>query len=74
MIEYGKLTPEKVAAGCEKAMRDCDDGIAKIVAVPAGERTFENTFGALQTASDAAELRDLGGLGAFWWLRHDVRA
>lgn len=29
---------------------------------------------ALQAASDAAELRDPEGLGAFWWLRHDVRA
>lgn len=52
MIEYGKLTPQKVAEGCEKAMRDCDEAIAAIVAVPAGERTFANTFAALETAAD----------------------
>jgi len=52
MIEYGKLTPQKVAEGCEKAMRDCDEAIAAIVAVPEPERTFANTFAALETAAD----------------------
>jgi thimet oligopeptidase len=52
MIEYGSLTPERVAAGCEQAMRDCDEAIARIVATPARERTFANTFGALETAAD----------------------
>ena len=52
MIEYGNLTPQKVAEGCEKAMRDCDDAIAAIVAVPEPERTFANTFAALETAAD----------------------
>jgi Zn-dependent oligopeptidase len=52
MIEYGNLTPDKVAAGCEQAMRDCDDAIARIVATPAGDRNFANTFGVLETAGD----------------------
>jgi len=52
MIAYGSLTPERVAAGCEQAMRDCDEGIARIVATPDAERTFANTFGALEAAAD----------------------
>ena len=57
MIEYGNLTPERVAAGCEQAMRACDDAIARIVGTPAAERTFANTFGALETAADRFVIR-----------------
>jgi thimet oligopeptidase len=52
MIDYQSLTPEKVAAGCEEAMRRCDEAIAAIVATPEAERTFANTFAALESASD----------------------
>lgn len=53
MIEFDKLTPEIVARECAAAMRACDETVAAIVATPAGERTFANTFGALEAASDA---------------------
>jgi Zn-dependent oligopeptidase len=52
MIEFEKLTPAIVAGKCEEAMRACDGAIAAIVATPAGERTFANTFVALESAAD----------------------
>ena len=52
MIDFDKLTPEIVARECEAAMKACDAAIAAIVAVPAAERTFANTFVALEAAAD----------------------
>ena len=52
MIDFDKLTPEIVARECEAAMRACDSAIAGIVATPAAERNFANTFVALETAAD----------------------
>ena len=52
MIAYNKLTPEIVARECQAAMASCDEEIAGIVATPAGQRTFQNTFVALETAMD----------------------
>ncbi|MBI5287710.1 MAG: hypothetical protein HY873_01920, partial [Chloroflexi bacterium] len=52
MIDYDKLTPEIVAAECEAAMKACDEHIAAVVATPAAQRTFENTFVALESAMD----------------------
>ncbi|MEK7692626.1 MAG: M3 family metallopeptidase [Chloroflexota bacterium] len=52
MIEFDKLTPEIVARECEAAMKACDDAITAIVATPAGQRTFANTFVALESAAD----------------------
>lgn len=56
MIEYGKLTPEVVAAECEAAIRDTDAAVAAIVATPAAERTFANTFVALESAMDIIQM------------------
>ncbi len=52
MIDYQHLTPERIAAACESAMRACDDAVAAIVATPAAQRTFANTFVALESAAD----------------------
>ena len=52
MIDFDKLTPEIVARECEAAMKACDAAIAAIVASPAAERTFANTFVALESAAD----------------------
>jgi thimet oligopeptidase len=52
MFDYGKLTPDIVASECEAAMRACDEAVAAIVATPAGERTFDSTFVALESAVD----------------------
>jgi len=53
MIEFHALTPEAVIQASEAAMSRCDELIAQIVAVPAGERTFARTFGTLEEVSDA---------------------
>src|SRR5437762_383536 len=52
MIDFEKLTPQIVADECQRAIEECDTGVAAIVATPAGERTFENTFVALESAVD----------------------
>jgi thimet oligopeptidase len=52
MIDFDKLTPEIVTRECEAAIRACDTAIAAIVATPAGERSFANTFVALESAAD----------------------
>lgn len=53
MYDFDKLTPEIVARECEAAMRACDETVAAVVATPSSGRTFANTFGALEAASDA---------------------
>jgi len=63
MIDFSTLTPDEIARACEAAMRACDDGIARIVAVPAGERTFDNTLVALEDAVD--HVQQAGGQHAF---------
>jgi thimet oligopeptidase len=52
MIDFQTLTPERIAEACADAIRRSDEAIAEIVATPTGERTFANTFGALESASD----------------------
>lgn len=52
MIDFETLTPESIASACADAIRDCDAAIAAILSTPATERTFANTFGALEAASD----------------------
>ena len=47
MIAYNNLTPGVIARECQAAMTACDEDIARIVATPAGQRTFQNTFVAL---------------------------
>ena len=56
MIDFEKLTPEIVAAECEAAMRGLRRARSPhIVATPAAERTFANTFVALESAVDIVE-------------------
>ncbi len=52
MIDFDRLTPEIVTRECEAAIRACDTAIAAIVATPAAERSFANTFVALESAAD----------------------
>lgn len=52
MIDFMKLTPDDVVQACERAMRNCDGAIAAIVAIPEVQRTFANTFVALESAAD----------------------
>ena len=52
MIDFATLTPEQIADACQDAMRRCDEAVAAIVATPADQRTFANTFGALESAGD----------------------
>jgi Zn-dependent oligopeptidase len=52
MIEFRSLTPEAIAEACEGAIRACDAALAAIAATPAGQRTFTNTFEALESAVD----------------------
>ncbi len=52
MIDFMKLTPDDVVQACRRAMKSCDEAVAAIVATSEGERTFANTFVALETAAD----------------------
>ncbi len=58
MITYDKLIPEIVARECEAAIAACDEIVATIVATPAGERTFANTFVALENAAEKVSRAD----------------
>ena len=46
------MTPEEVTRACEDAIAACDAGVDAIVATTDGERTFANTLGALEAATD----------------------
>ena len=50
--DFSALTPEQVTRACENAIAACDAGIDAVVATPDGERTFANTLGALEEATD----------------------
>jgi thimet oligopeptidase len=52
MIDFEKLTPEIVARECEAAVKACDEALTAIVATPAAQRTFANTFVAMESALD----------------------
>ncbi|MCK9519028.1 MAG: Zn-dependent oligopeptidase [Dehalococcoidia bacterium] len=52
LVDFAALTPDGLADACRKAMADCDEAIAAIVAVPGAERTFENTLLALEEATE----------------------
>ena len=52
MIDFKTLTPEQITAACEEAVRQCDAAVERIVETPAAERTFANTFIALEGAVD----------------------
>ncbi len=50
--EFATLTPEQVGSACEGALAVCDAAVEAIVATPDGQRTFANTLGALEAATD----------------------
>ena len=50
--DFAALTPDAIASACQAAMDACDEGVAAIVAVPDGERTFANSLLALEAATD----------------------
>ena len=50
--DFSAMTPEEVARACEEAIAACDAGVDAIVATRDGERTFANTLGALEAATD----------------------
>src|SRR6478672_1103840 len=52
MIDFEKLTPQIVADQCQRAIDQCDAGVDAIIATPADQRTFANTFVALESATD----------------------
>jgi len=51
-LDFRALTAEQITAACEASIRRCDEAIAAIVATPEHERTFANTFVALESAVD----------------------
>jgi len=53
LVDYPSLTPGQLAAACESAIAGCDEAIARIVAIPAGDRTFANTLLAIEEATSA---------------------
>ncbi|MXX18876.1 MAG: Zn-dependent oligopeptidase [Dehalococcoidia bacterium] len=50
--DFSAMTPEQVTAACEGAIAACDAAVDVIVATPDEERTFANTLGALEAATD----------------------
>ncbi len=58
MIDFRTLTPQRIADACAEAMRRCDEVVAAIVTTPASERTFANTFVALDSAGDLVRQAD----------------
>jgi thimet oligopeptidase len=51
--DYANVTSEDMARACRAAVRECDDRIGTLVAVPAGQRTFGNTVLAVEEARAA---------------------
>src|SRR5688572_16604340 len=52
LVSFETLTPDDLAAACQRAMDGCDAIIADVVAVPAGTRTFANTLLPLEEGTD----------------------
>ena len=52
LLSFESLTPDELAAACQRAMDGCDAIIADIVAIAAGTRTFANTLLPLEQASE----------------------
>lgn len=53
--DYANITPEALARACRGALEDCDARIAALIAIPAGQRTFENTVAAAEEARAAVK-------------------
>ena len=51
--DYANATPGDLARACRAAVEECDAGIAALVAVPTGQRTFANTVLAVEEAQAA---------------------
>ncbi len=52
LVDFESLTPEEIAAACQRAMDGCDRIIADVVGNSAGSRTFANSMLPLEEASD----------------------
>ncbi len=63
LVDFASLTPERILAAAETAMRDCDAAVDRIVAVPDGQRTFANTLLALEEATNV--VGQVGGTFGF---------
>lgn len=50
--DFSAMTPEQVTGACESAIAACDAAVDAIVATRDEERTFANTLGALEAATD----------------------
>ena len=50
--DFSALSPDDVTQACEDAIAACDLGVDAVVATADGERTFANTLGALEAATD----------------------
>ncbi|MDE2934222.1 MAG: Zn-dependent oligopeptidase [Chloroflexota bacterium] len=50
--DFSAITPEQVTGACEAAIAACGTAVDAIVGTPDGERTFGNTLGALEAATD----------------------
>ncbi len=50
--DFSAMTPEQVTGACEAAIAACGTAVDAIVGTPDGERTFGNTLGALEAATD----------------------
>ncbi|MXY72425.1 MAG: Zn-dependent oligopeptidase [Dehalococcoidia bacterium] len=50
--DFSAMTPEQVKEACEAAIAACGTAVDAIVGTPDGERTFANTLGALEAATD----------------------
>ncbi len=50
--DFSAITPDQVTAVCEDAIAACDAAVDAIVATRDEERTFANTLGALEAATD----------------------
>ncbi|MEY9895165.1 Zn-dependent oligopeptidase [Catenulispora sp. MAP12-49] len=61
--DYANVTPGELALACRAALDDCDARIAALIAIPAEQRTFENTVVAVEEARAAVtEARAAWGL------------
>jgi thimet oligopeptidase len=61
--DYANITPDELAQACRAAIEECDARIAALIAIPAGQRTFENTVLAVEEAGAAVkEARAAWGL------------
>lgn len=56
LAPWESLTPDELAAACQRAMDACEAGIAEIVGLADSVRTYENTLLALEDATEPVAL------------------